>query len=729
MNPSLLRSMDLESYRMLLGALLPDGFSFALTDTEGELCWHDDDFPANVPLEQIPALIADRNKSRNRNPQRVQLSSDGAYAYVVTIATDENNPVALLWAAAPNGTAAVEGTEWLSTIAEHISKDLALNIELDVMAVELTERYEELNLVYHTEDQVNYFAEGQAALNQLVRNCCEYLDVGLSALIMHDKGVTISHQSSSQTISDASLLIDHMGGDLYQAIMKNADPIIINDVASAEAFELWRGLAYRLLAMPILDAKGEAKGMIAILNGYAKRPFSNSDKNLLQVMARKAAKIVQVNYDLLTGLVNREGLEFLAEQLLQDARSRGTVHSVLHIDIDQLHIVNDTVSHDAGDALIQAIAAQLHRATRDTDTVSRIGGDELGVLLKQCPLDRGASIADKLRESIVDLVVPWSDRSLATTVSIGVAPIDAETDTAGAALAAAELACDAAKEMGRNRVQQFHHGDTGLMKRHQEMEAVGQIQTALKEDHLRLFGQIIAPLGNDTAGLHLEVLLRMTDGDGNVVSPGEFLPAAERYHLMPEIDRWVIRKVFAYLNEHVEQLTDTLSMISINLSGQTLNEPAFVPALLEAISTLQLPLDRICFEITETVAVNNLEDATRFMHLIKAHGCRFALDDFGSGLSSFGYLRELPIDYLKIDGSLVTEIAVDEVAASMVTAVQHVASVMKLETIAEYVESQAIVDKLREIGVTYAQGYFVSKPQPLADHFQQPAAGAEAVIG
>ncbi|NNC65080.1 MAG: EAL domain-containing protein, partial [Gammaproteobacteria bacterium] len=451
------------------------------------------------------------------------------------------------------------------------------------------------------------------------------------------------------------------------------------------------------------------------------------DKNLIQVMGRKANKILQVSYDNLTGLVNRQGLDFIANELLQDARALGISHTVLHIDIDQLHVINDTLSQEAGDAMIHAIAVFLRQSTRETDVVCRVGGDEMAVLLRRCPLGRGTDLADKLRQGISELVVPWEDSTLTTTASIGVAPIEAQTVSAQAALAAAELACDAAKELGNNRVHRFQTGDSMLMKRQSEMEAVGRIQSAIKDDRFELYAQVIQPLDPSVSGLHLEVLVRMIGLDDEVISPGAFIPAAERYHLMPEIDRWVIHRLFSELNRNQSQIQREVSLISVNLSGQTLNEKGFGEWLTETLSRLNFPHTRICFEITETAAVANLEEASAFMRSIKQHGCKFALDDFGSGLSSFGYLRSLPIDFLKVDGAIVKEIASDPIAASMVAAVQQVASVMNLQTIAEFVENEAIKQRLEEIGVSYVQGYAIGKPGPLSASLYGEAAGSKAL--
>jgi EAL domain-containing protein (putative c-di-GMP-specific phosphodiesterase class I) len=266
-----------------------------------------------------------------------------------------------------------------------------------------------------------------------------------------------------------------------------------------------------------------------------------------------------------------------------------------------------------------------------------------------------------------------------------------------------------------------------LVKRHHEMEAVGRIQMAIKEDRLTLVAQIIEPLRRKSSRIHVEVLVRLRDIDGELILPGTFIPAAERYHLMPELDRWVIEKAFDMLEQSPRQSRQRFSMLSINLSGQTLNEPDFGRWLTERLGRLQFPLERICFEITETAAVANLDEATAFMSAIKSYGCRFALDDFGSGLSSFGYLRSLPIDFLKIDGALVREIADDAVAASMVAAVQQVASVMNLQTVAEFVESERVKNVLDAIGVDFVQGYAIGRPKPLAEYLYRASSDSQAL--
>jgi diguanylate cyclase (GGDEF)-like protein len=716
-----LKKVDFDRYRSLLRRLLPPSALCAFGGPDGTLIFADDAFPSSavtIGRNSAPSLPAEGSES-SAPVTRLRFSNFDLYAVPLSVEATKRN--ACLWVLIPATETNKQIPIALSSVGAVLQHTLDLNAELDDMATELIDRYEELNLVYHTEDQVNYFAEGQKALQQLLRNCCDYLSVDLAMLVMRGKGVTLTARRDGAENVDESALLEQARTVIYDQVLAEHESLVMNELDHAGAAVEAPAAAYRLVAAPLVNFQGTVDGLLVIVRQAEHGKFVNGDKNLLQVMARKAAKIVQVGYDALTGLVNRGGFEFYADELFKDVAVHQSQHCVLHVDIDQLHIVNDTVSHQAGDAVIQHVARVLRGAVRESDVVARLSGEEFGILIRSCPLKRGSDIAEKLRAAVMGLVIPWTQRALSATVSVGLSPINENTESANAAVAAAELACGIAKEMGKNRVHCFEGSDTGLMRRHHEMEAVGNIQSALKEDRLVLYAQRIESLTATAGGLHVEVLLRMLDGDGKTQPPGSFLPAAERYHMMPLIDRWVVGKTFAFLNSLDEPQRDALEMISINLSGQTLGEPGFADFLEEALLTLTVPLERICFEITETAAVQDLDVARRFMAELKNRGCRFALDDFGAGLSSFKYLRSLPVDFLKIDGEIVREITRDAVAASMVVAVHQVARAMGIETVAEYVESSEIVDALKHIGVSYGQGYALGKPQPIAEHFRSAA--------
>jgi len=706
-----LETVDFNAYRTLLDGLLPAGSLCALSDAVGGIKHADETFQQAVVAKVLGRLANEPPANLRSQPKIIRVRVPPHAWLAAPLRSEDKQTMGYLWACVPVAEDSKDIGRRLVAVASVLAQTVRLTTRLDDLSAELAERCEELNLVLHTEDQVSAFAEGQHALDELVRNCHDYLGVRFAALLMRDKGVLIAHDNNG---GDAATMParqrDALRTTIYDRVAQTADAVLVNDPRDPLLAEF---RACRLLATPIFDGKAEVIGMLAISNDATQREFSDNDKNLLRVMAQKAVKIVQVGYDSLTGLVNREAFEFLVGQQLDDAQQQASEHSVLFLDIDQLQLINDTVTHDAGDQVIKSLATLLQHALRDSDVVARLGGDEFGALLVRCPMQRAEGIAAELRTKIAALVVPWAERSLSVTVSVGVAPIDSGTETAQAAVASAELACDVAKELGKNRVHSYQAQDTRLLKRHHEMDAAGQIQMALHQDRFELYGQSIEALDEAGAPLHVEALLRMKSEEGELVSPAEFLPAAERYHLMPAIDRWVVTRAVQFLNEHGPQFGAGRGMLAINLSGQSLSEPSFRTFLEDRLAELIVPLERICFEITETAVVSDLKRARAFMSELKSRGCKFALDDFGSGLSSFGYLRSLPVDYLKIDGSLVREIGQDPIAASMVAAVQKVAEVMHLKTVAEFVENEAIRAVAKKMGVSFAQGYAIGKPQPL----------------
>ena len=435
-------------------------------------------------------------------------------------------------------------------------------------------------------------------------------------------------------------------------------------------------------------------------------------------MAKKASRIIHTHHDSLTGLMNRSGFESVLVSALANARSRNAHYCLMHVNIDQLHVVNDLLGHQEGDGLIRRVAKVLRATLRDSDYLARLDGDEFAVLATSCDARQGNGIADKIRTAISELKVVSGQRQLDVSACIGVASIDAQTESIVGVLASAEIACKAAKEGGRDRVQIFEESNTSLVRRTEEIEWIGRVQQALRDDNFRLFCQPVAPLASDRWPTHYEILVRMFD-DGELHLPGKFLPAAERYQQMPQIDRWVIRNTLKILGEHWEMVDASRAVFCLNLSGQSLTNSGFLAYVADELDRSPVDVDRICFEITETAAISNMKDATAFIRIMREMGCRFALDDFGAGLSSFGYLKELPVDYLKIDGSFIREVTTDEVSLSMVEAICQIASTMGLQSIAEYVGDEATVEILRRTGVDYVQGFHIGKPAPIAEIMDQ----------
>jgi len=436
-------------------------------------------------------------------------------------------------------------------------------------------------------------------------------------------------------------------------------------------------------ASPIRDGKGDVTGGVLVFHDVSE------SRELNRRLSYHAS------HDILTGLVNRAEFESRLERALKSARAREASYALCYLDLDQFKIVNDSCGHSAGDALLGQLGALLKSKIRWRDTLARLGGDEFGVLLESCSLDEALKTAEVLRVAIGEFKFMWDDRSFRLGVSIGVVPITADNEDVAALLSAADSACAAAKEAGRNRIHSFQENDIDLMRRRREMQWAARINNALEDNRFELFRQTIMPL--------------QTEEDG-IVAPGLFIEAAERYSITPSIDRWVIKNAFRWLVSEADE-RERLVLCSINLSGQSLGDEKFLPFVVEQFQMSGLDATKICFEITETAAIASYSQANRFINALKELGCKFALDDFGTGLSSFGYLKHFPVDFLKIDGSFVKEILHDPIDREMVRSINEIGHLTGKKTIAEFAENEEIITMLRGMGIDYAQGYGVAEPK------------------
>ncbi len=424
----------------------------------------------------------------------------------------------------------------------------------------------------------------------------------------------------------------------------------------------------------------------------------------------------QATHDSLTGLVNRREFERRLTMLVEKAKTQNSHHVLCYLDLDQFKIVNDTCGHIAGDKLLRQLSFLLKARIREADTLARLGGDEFGILLETCQIEPALRVMDDVVRIVNDFHFVWNSTTFEIGVSIGMVPIAPDSVSPGELLSQADAACYAAKDKGRNRVQVYQSDDAELQQRQGEMRWVPRLREAIENDRFVLYCHPILPLvpGHD-GRRYCETLLRLRDETGAIIPPMAFIPAAERYNLMPTIDRWVIRQTIANFGKHCcgkGPATDCF----INLSGSSLSERHLFEFIRDQLQMHNMKPESICFEITETAAVAHLDTAVAFMKQLKDIGCRFALDDFGSGMSSFAYLKNLPVDYIKIGGTFVQNIAHNPSDCAMVDAIHRVGRVMGIKTIAEYVESEAILEKLREIQVDFAQGFAIARPLPMTEH-------------
>ena len=462
-----------------------------------------------------------------------------------------------------------------------------------------------------------------------------------------------------------------------------------------------------LTGAPIRDSKSQIIGSVTVFHDVTK----------LRALTTQLS--YQATHDALTGLINRVAFDAHLEQAIHSAGRSEKTHALFYMDLDQFKIVNDTCGHAAGDELLIQITSLIRDTLRESDLLARLGGDEFGVLLTGCSLSKAEEIAESLRKLVEDYRFPWEDRVFRIGASIGVVPITDSETSLTELLKAVDTACYVAKENGRNQVHVSLPDDTAAAAHHGQMQWMQRIQHAIENDEFVLYGQPIFDIsGNAYKCHHVEILLRLVEAKGTdverIIPPNAFIPAAERYHIMPAVDRWVIRKALSWLSESESSARSDL-IYTINLSGQSLSDTGMFDYISKQIKATGVNPKRICFEITESAVIANMNVAQQFVKDLRALGCLMALDDFGAGLSTFEYLKQLPVDFVKLDGSMIRDVASSRISQAMVHAVNYVAHEMGMKSVAEYAESDEIIAALKKLSIDYAQGHALGKPEPLYD--------------
>jgi diguanylate cyclase (GGDEF)-like protein len=692
----------------LIRMLLPRAGTVTIYDKAGEALWLSD----GCEEPEVHELVVERLRD---DPQQIPRSGE-------VIITDGGERICLFRLCGPAdkrllGVLAVDLGEqgsssdsmiisFLQPVVECIEHRMAIEQNLASLSRQASHG-NDLDLLLAVDDSGDGDSNG---LEQLVASCVEHLECAVGALVIPEKGVTICRHADAAKDGESAGLLTRTEKHLLAWAQLNDRPMVVNRVIQQAGND---APPYKILSCPIREPNKRVAGILGMFRDPQAPDFELRDVRILELMSRKAVTLLDNSYDSFTGLLNRPAFEREVQVHLDEPPPEAG-HGLLYIDIDKLHIVNNAFGFAAGDEIIRRFADVTRERLGHKDLMGRIAGDRFAILLVDRNLDDSRGVAEDLREAMGGLRYLKGDRTVSVSISVGVAPCTAGGQRFAHALAAAEVACKAAKDRGRNRVEVFEEDDLSLVKRHNDIYVFAGLQEALRQDQFRLDAQPICPLQTDSREpTAFEVLVRLQNPAGELVAPDKFLSAAERYQLMPAIDRWVFMNTLNHLRGSVDTLVSRSIGFTINISGQSLGSDGFLQFLVSHLRTSGVPPQLLCFEVTETAAVANLDRAEAFIAEMTKLGCRFALDDFGSGLSSFAYLRNLRVHTLKIDGSFVREAAKNQISESMVVAITQVARVMGLSTVAEYVESESIAEKLRTIGVDFGQGFHLGRPRPL----------------
>jgi diguanylate cyclase (GGDEF)-like protein len=599
---------------------------------------------------------------------------------------------------------------------ECLRRELSLRSKLGSRERDLDVRERDLDLMLEISSHQSAASSDTDEFSLIMKTGLERMGCALAALWVPDKNIALSLTRSGQPMSPESL--QRAQHHLMAWMQLQQRTIVVNHISKVASDV---AAPYKILACPVRHPSERVMGVLALFNPPSAQDFDLHQTRIAEVLAKRATSIIQAQYDASTGLMTRQAFERQASALLASTESTAHTHIILYLDIDRLHVINETFGMHVGDDVIVNVAECMAKSLPAGALSARISGDRLAALIPSSSMDKAGIIAEKIRAAAVAIVPRAGQGSFEVSVCLGVAPIMRSENPLAHALATAEIACKAAKDRGRNRVEMFQDSDQSIIRRHTDILVVGKLRDALGNDNFRLDAQPILPLRGNYGRPRFELLIRMLGDRGEIIPPGKFLSAAERYQLMPTVDRWVVRRACELLGEHSASVGEEIARFAINLSGQSLQDESFLEFVVGQIKASSLPPGVLCFELTETATVGNLAKAQAFMRALQDLGCQFALDDFGTGVSSLAYLKDLSVNYLKIDGSFVRDAVVNARSESMIKAIAQLAKVMCMETIAEYVETDVLRARMADLGVDYGQGFAMGRAQPLQDLLRELA--------
>jgi diguanylate cyclase (GGDEF)-like protein len=570
----------------------------------------------------------------------------------------------------------------------------------------------ELDLIYEVDEKIHGAKTRHSSLAQLVGQSGRFLGINYSVLLIPSKRIRISATHSSWKNVNRKVLDRYLVEHLMPRLEGKRRPVVFQ-IPAIRGSDHAAAHGYQAILSPLLDNHGNVEGILAQLGRVDKTEFTRNDRRFMAHIVRQVAYVIDRSFDSMTGLMNRAGFEDQLHESWKALRGDGDAHQLIYFDLDNLQLVNDRFSRRAGDNVIKRFANLLEEDLPKSAVLSRLAGDDFCILLTHADTGQALEYASRIRDKGEALRYLEGDRSLQITMSVGIAEFSRSSSDDGSALTTARMACEAAKDHGRDRIEVYDEQNQSIIRRYDDMHLVAEIQRALDANEFDLFVQPIASLTGKSTVPRFEVLLRMTDSDGAGVPTGALFSAAERYRMMPQIDRWVVSTTLAKLAEVREFIDGQGVVFAINLSGQSLGDDDILEFIEDEIERSGLSASSFCFEITESAAVSNLDKAQEFINRLRDRGCGISLDDFGAGLSSFAYLKNFSVDTLKIDGGFIRDIAENRISESMVAAITQVAKVMGLETVAEYVETEKSRKLVSSLGVDYAQGHLIGKPVPL----------------
>jgi diguanylate cyclase (GGDEF)-like protein len=700
---------DLDPYGQLLRMLMPRAVGIGFYDAKGNPLWVASGYDGPDPAPLVAAAIAEAPAETSGRIEGFNREHEGAPAYVFRFYGSEANLVAvavLLTRESENRPFSFVQS-LVQPALECLQRELEARASMDTLTRDLRSRDDDLELLLRMapDDPDSPLAGDE--LGALVQTCVDHLGCCLGALVVPERNIAICKAPPGERPQVELLTRIHR--HLLNWVQLQRRNLVINKI-KVRPIELPPN---KILCTPVRHASGRVVGFLVMFKPEDAPDFEPRTQRLLELLSRKTTTTLQNNFDNLTALLTRSAFETQVHGALA-ARRAPAAECVLYMDVDRLHVVNDNFGMHVGDEVIGKIAEVLRKKPRPAALAARIAGDRFAVFLPDCTLEFAQQIGELLRRQCAELTYARPDGTVQVSVSVGVAELPTESQNRLAhGLANAEIACKAAKDRGRDRVEAFQDADQSIMRRSADIFVVQALHEALAADRFALFAQPILPLGADRTEPRFEILLRMVSGNSELLPPEKFLSAAERYQLLPAIDRWVIKNSLRALAAYASALRGRAMQFSMNISGASIASEEFHEFLVEAIRGSGLPPEILCFELTETSAVSNLARADKLMQRVRALGCTFALDDFGTGLSSLVYLKSLPVSVLKIDGAFVRDAGTNQRTESMVRAIAQLARTMGMETVAEYVETDELRERMAALGVDYGQGFAIGRPVPV----------------